>query len=122
MPKESFFVNRVKSVGFALRGVFRLFRTERSIQIQLGIALLVTLAGFYYQISPVEWALQCLCIGLVMGTEGVNTAIEKLADYVQPEYDEKIGRLKDISAGAVLWVSMITVVVGLLVYVPKVFQ
>ncbi|MEM1336101.1 MAG: diacylglycerol kinase family protein [Bacteroidota bacterium] len=121
MPKESFFLNRIKSVGFALRGVFVLLRTEGSIQIQFVIALSVTAAGFYFDISATEWALQCLCIGLVMGMEGLNTAVEKLADYVQPDYDEKIGRLKDISAGAVFWVSITAVIVGLIIYIPKVF-
>ena len=121
MPKESFFVNRMKSIRFAFNGLFLLVRTESSIKIQLVIGLLVTAAGFYYEISFTEWALQCLCIGMVMGIEGVNTAIEKLADYVHPHHDPKIGRLKDISAGAVLLVSLIAVVVGLIIYLPKVF-
>ena len=121
MPKESFLVNRIKSVGFAFKGALRLLQTESSIKIQFFIALLVTAAGFYFEISTTEWALQYLAIGLVMGVEGVNTAIEKLADYVQPEYDEKIGVLKDISAGAVLLVSFAAVVVGLIIYLPKVF-
>ena len=121
MPKESFLVNRTKSIGFAFKGLIRLLRTESSIKIQFVIALLVTAAGFYFEISTSEWALQCLCIGLVMGIEGMNTAIEKLADYVQPEFDEKIGVIKDIAAGAVLLVSLIAVIVGLIIYLPKVF-
>ena len=121
MPKESFLVNRIKSIGFAFKGLIRLLRTESSIKIQFVIALLVTAAGFYFEISISEWVLQCLCIGLVMGIEGMNTAIEKLADYVQPEFDEKIGVIKDISAGAVLLVSLIAVIVGLIIYLPKVF-
>ena len=121
MPKDSFFANRVKSVGIALKGLFLLVRTEASIQIQLVIAILVTIAGFYFNISSMEWALQCLCIGLVMGIEGVNTAIEKLSDFVQPDHDPKIGMIKDISAGAVMLVALMAVVVGLIIYVPKVF-
>lgn len=121
MPKDSFVVNRIKSVGFALKGLFVLLRTESSIQIQFGIALVVTVAGFHYGISNTEWALQCICIGMVMGIEGLNTAIEKLADVVQPEFDEKIGLLKDISAGAVMSVSLISVIVGCIIYIPKIF-
>ena len=68
-----------------------------------------------------EWTIQLLAIGLVMGIEGANTAIEKLADYVQPEYDEKIGLIKDISAGAVMIVSILASIVGLIIYVPKLF-
>ena len=77
--------------------------------------------GFYFEISSTEWLVQCICIGIVMGAEGLNTAIEKLADFIQPEFDEKIGRIKDISAGAVLLVSIISVIVGCIIYFPKVF-
>ena len=121
MPKESFFVNRVKSVGFAVKGMFLLLKTEASIQIQFVIALVVTGAGFYFNISATEWTIQLLAIGLVMGIEGANTAIEKLADYVQPEHDKKIGLIKDISAGAVMIVSILASIVGFVIYVPKLF-
>ena len=56
-----------------------------------------------------------------MGVEGVNTAIEKLADYVQPEHDPRIGRLKDLSAGAVMITSVLAALTGLIIYGPKLF-
>ncbi|MEO0506814.1 MAG: diacylglycerol kinase family protein [Bacteroidota bacterium] len=121
MPKESFLANRIKSVGYALKGMFILIRTEASIKIQLVIALLVTFAGLYFNISTVEWCLQVLSIGLVMGIEGINTAVEKLSDFVQPQHDKKIGLIKDISAGAVMLVSFAAVIVGLFIYLPKLF-
>ncbi|MFD2586708.1 diacylglycerol kinase family protein [Croceitalea marina] len=121
MPKESFFVNRIKSIGFALKGMFLLLRTEASIKVQFVIALITAAAGFYFEISITEWILQCLAIGLVMGIEGMNTAVEKLSDFVQPEHDEKIGFIKDVSAGAVMIVSILASVIGLLIYIPKIF-
>ncbi len=121
MPKEGFLKNRIKSVGFALRGAMFLIRTESSIQIQLFIALLVTAAGFYYQISTTEWILQVLAIALVLGAEGLNTAIEKMSDYIQPQYDERIGFIKDVSAGAVMLVAIAATIIGLIIYIPKVF-
>ncbi|AEM72297.1 diacylglycerol kinase [Allomuricauda ruestringensis DSM 13258] len=121
MPKESFLQNRIKSVGYALKGMFLLLRTEPSIKIQFVITLVVTAFGFYFQISNTEWILQLLAIGLVMGVEGVNTAIEKICDYVQPKLDPKIGLIKDISAGAVMIVSVIASIIGLIIYVPKIF-
>ncbi|RDY61392.1 diacylglycerol kinase family protein [Flagellimonas nanhaiensis] len=120
MPKESFLKNRIRSVGYAFKGMFLLLWTESSIKIQFVIALVVTAAGFYFEISSTEWALQLIAIGMVMGTEGVNTAIEKLSDYVQPNEDPKIGLIKDISAGAVMIVSIISSIVGLIIYVPKI--
>ncbi|TVZ13998.1 diacylglycerol kinase family protein [Maribacter sp. MAR_2009_72] len=122
MPKESFLVNRIKSVGFALKGAWLLVRTEASIKIQVVIAIVVTIAGFYFEISSTEWILQIFAIALVLGIEGLNTAVEKISDYVQPEFDVKIGFIKDISAGAVMLVSIASAIIGLIIYIPKIFQ
>lgn len=121
MPKESLLTNRIRSVGHAFRGAWLLIRTEYSIKIQVVIALLVTAAGFYFEINAGEWMIQILAIALVLGIEGLNTAIEKLSDYVQPNHDPRIGFLKDISAGAVLMVSVAACIVGLIIYLPKIF-
>ncbi len=121
MTKESFFRNRVRSVGFATRGAWLLITTESSIKVQIGITILVTLAGFYFDLSSTEWILQILSIALVLGVEGINTAVEKLSDFIEPKFDPKIGFIKDISAGAVMLVSMAATIVGLIIYVPKFF-
>ncbi|MGY8914079.1 MAG: diacylglycerol kinase [Flavobacteriales bacterium] len=121
MPKESFLKNRIKGVGIALRGALLLIRTEASIKAQVFVALVMTAAGFYFEISNTEWILQVFAIALVLGVEGINTAIEKLADFVQPEFDTKIGFIKDISAGAVMFVSIAATLIGLIIYCPKIF-
>lgn len=121
MPKESFLKNRIKSVGFALRGALLLIRTEASIKVQVFIAIVMTAAGFFFEISNTEWILQILTIALIMGTEGLNTAVEKISDYIQPEFDEKIGFIKDISAGAVMLVSIAATIIGFIIYLPKIF-
>ena len=121
MAKESFIKNRIKGVGFALRGAVLLIRTEASIKIQVFIAIMVTAAGFYFNISNTEWIFQIFAIAMVIGTEGLNTAIEKLCDYLQPEFDPKIGFIKDISAGAVMIVSIAASIIGLIIYLPKFF-
>lgn len=122
MPKEdSFLVNRLKSVGFAFKGAFLLLKTEASIKIQFTIAVLVTIAGFYYQISNTEWLVQLLAIGLVMSLEGVNTAIEEIADFIHPEHHNKIGLIKDVAAGAVFIASLFAIAIGFIIYFPKVF-
>jgi len=122
MPKkESFLVNRIKSIGYACKGAFLLLKTESSIQIQFVIAILITIAGFYFNISLTEWALQILAIGLVMSIEGLNTAIEAIADFMHPDRHEKIGFLKDIAAGAVFIASLAALIVGCIIYLPKIF-
>ncbi|VAW10665.1 Diacylglycerol kinase [hydrothermal vent metagenome] len=121
MPKKSFLKNRLKSVGFALRGALLLARTEASIQAQVCIAAAMTAAGFYFEISKMEWIVQILTIAMILGAEGLNTAVEKIADYIQPEYDKKIGFIKDISAGAVMMISIAATIIGLIIYLPKIF-
>ncbi|CAM4379046.1 diacylglycerol kinase [Zobellia roscoffensis] len=122
MPKEeSFLVNRIRSVGFALRGALLLIRTEASIKIQVFLAVAVTIAGFYYEISTTEWIFQVFAVSLVVGVEGANTAIEKICDFIHPEFDERIGFIKDVAAGAVMLVSIGATIVGCIIYIPKIF-
>ena len=99
-----------------------MLRTEGSIQVQFVIALAVCFAGWYFDISKMEWICQLLAIGMVMGLEGINTAIEALSDYVQPERDSRIGLIKDISAGAVLFAAVAAGLVGLIIYLPRIFS
>ncbi len=119
--KESFLINRLKSVGYALKGAVLLLKTEASIKIQFVIALLLTAAGFYFNISTTEWIIQLLSISLVMSIEGVNTAIEEIADFMHPGRHNKIGLIKDIAAGAVFIASVFAVIIGFIIYLPKIF-
>ena len=117
--KEPFIINRVKSVGYAFKGMLILIRTEASIQLQLFIAIVVTIAGFYFEISKTEWLIQITLIGLVMSIEGINTAIEYIADFIHPDHHPKIGLIKDIAAGAVFIASISAVIIAGLIYIPK---
>lgn len=117
----TFIKGRLKGMFYSFKGGIELLRTEPSIQVQFVVGILITIAGFYFKISPMEWMAQTMCIGLVMGIEGVNTAIEEMADFVHPEHHPKIGRLKDIAAGAVGIAALITIIVGCIIYIPKVF-
>ncbi|RKE94892.1 diacylglycerol kinase [Ichthyenterobacterium magnum] len=122
MPKkESFLLNRLKSVGYAYKGALYLIKTEASIKIQFVIAILVSIAGFYFNISKTEWLFQIAFIGLVMSIEGVNTAIEYIADFIHPEHHQTIGRIKDIAAGAVFIASIAATTAALVIYLPKLF-
>ncbi len=116
---NKFISGRVKSVGFAIKGAHKLILTEHSIIVQSCIAVLMIIAGFVYHISREEWMMQILAFGLVLGVESLNTAIEKLADFIHPEYHEKIGFIKDIAAGAVMFAATAAIAVGLLIYIPK---
>tara|TARA_R110000868_G_scaffold342619_2_gene603490 strand:- start:961 stop:1329 length:369 start_codon:yes stop_codon:yes gene_type:complete len=119
--KESFLINRLKSVGYAFKGALLLLKTEASIKIQFFIALVVTVAGFFFNISSNEWLFQLLAIGLVMSIEGINTAVEEIANFIHPEHHNKIGLIKDIAAGAVFIASVFATIIGFIIYLPKIF-
>lgn len=119
--KESFLVNRLKSIGYAFKGAWILITTEASVKVQVGIGIIMTFLGFYFELSRTEWIIQCLTIGLIIAIEGINTAIEEIADFIHPDQHPKIGLIKDISAGAVFIFAITAIVVGILIYFPKIF-
>ena len=116
---ETFFTGRFKSMGFALKGAIKLITTEHSVIVQSSIAVLLIIAGFYFGISKEEWMFQTLAIGLVLSVEGLNTAVEKIADFIHPDYHERIGFIKDIAAGAVFFAAMTAIAIGCIIYFPK---
>ncbi|MEW7291627.1 diacylglycerol kinase [Aquimarina sp. 2304DJ70-9] len=113
-----FILGRLRGCGYALKGALLLLKTEPSIQVQAGIAVMITILGFYFQITTTEWILQIFAIGLVMSIEGLNTTVEAVADFVHPDFDDKIGFIKDVAAGAVFIAAITAVVVGLIIYIP----
>jgi diacylglycerol kinase (ATP) len=118
--KDNTFVSgRLKSVTFAVKGAIKLVTTEHSIIVQFSIAIIMTIAGFYFNITRTEWLFQTLAIGLVMSIEGLNTAVEKTADFIHPNYHERIGFIKDIAAGAVFFAALTAVAIGFIIYIPK---
>ena len=116
---NSFFTGRLKSIGFAMKGAYKLIMTEHSVMVQFSFAILLVIAGFYFHISREEWMMQTLAFGLVLGVESLNTAVEKIADFIHPEFHDRIGFIKDIAAGAVMFSAAAAIVVGLLIYIPK---
>lgn len=119
--KESFLTKRLRSIGYAFKGARLLINNEASIKVQFAIALLTAAAGFFFHISSTEWMVQLLAIALVMGLEGINSAVEALADFVHPDYHKKIGLVKDIAAGAVFFAAFFAIIIGLIIYIPKIF-
>jgi diacylglycerol kinase (ATP) len=118
---NSFVTGRFKSVTYAFKGAVKLITTEHSIMIQFSLGILMSIAGIYFGITSTEWLFQTLAIGLVMSIEGLNTAVEKVADFIHPEYHERIGFIKDIAAGAVFFAAMTAIAIGLIIYLPRVF-
>lgn len=117
--KEPFIINRIKSIGFAFKGALLLLKNEASIQVQATIAVLVIFAGFYFEISAIEWMIQLLVIAVVMSTEALNSAIEEIADFIHPEHHNRIGYIKDVAAGAVFFAGIAAIIIACIIYIPK---
>jgi diacylglycerol kinase (ATP) len=116
---RNFIINRIKAFKYAAKGFWILITTEHSIIAQIIIALIMTIIGLVMHLSATEWMFQTLAIGLILVAESLNTGIEKMADFVHPDYHEKIGFIKDISAGAAFFAAIIAIIIGLFIYIPK---
>ncbi len=106
----------------AFEGLYYFFKNERNGQIQLLILLLTMSLGFYFCITRSEWLSVIVCFALVLSLEMINTAIEKLSDMVEPNLNPHIKIIKDVTAGAVFWASFICVIVGAVIFIPKIKQ
>ncbi len=109
---------RMRSFIYAARGIKQLATHEHNMWIHMVAAVCVIVAGFVFNITQMEWIAIILCIGLVMAAEGFNTAIEKIADYISPDWMDAIGKIKDIAAGAVLICAATAAIIGLIVFTP----
>lgn len=110
---------RIQSFGYAGRGIRLVFSTEANMKIHGMIAIIVVVCGLFFQISISEWIACLLCIGLVFSSEMINTALETVVYLASPNQHELAGKAKDIAAGAVLICAIISVIIGLLIFVPK---
>jgi len=121
--KEKFSIaKRLKSFTYAFNGLKVLFAEEHNSRIHLFATVCVIIAGALLKLSLLEWAAVAFAVGLVFSGEIFNSAIEDLSDVVCPERDDRIKKVKDLAAAAVLVNAIAAAVIGLLVFVPKIIQ
>lgn len=111
-----------KSFLVAFRGLFLMIKSERNARIHFSAAILVVIAGFIFKIAITEWMIVLILIALVISAEMFNTAVEKLADLTEPNENHQVMDLKDIAAGAVLWISIVSVIIGIIIFAPQILQ
>lgn len=109
----------IKSFGYALRGLADLIKSEQNARIHLLVTIIVIIAGFIFKINATEWCIVMLCIAMVFSTEALNTSVEKIIDHLFKDKNETARIVKDISAGAVLICAIISVICGLIIFLPK---
>ena len=115
-------INFFKSQGHARSGIRLILKNERNFRIDLYIAIVVVILGFLFKISHTDWIAISLVISMVFVSETMNSAIEALCDTVSLEYKVNIKYAKDVSAGAVLVSVLVSVITGLIVFVPYIME
>ena len=122
MAAKKPFGSRIKSIRIALDGLKQVFISEPNARIHALITLVVAAAAGLFQISRGEWIALGLTVGLVWVAEIFNTAVEKLVDLASPEIHPTAKAIKDISAGAVLVSALTAVLVGILIFGPRLWE
>ncbi len=110
---------RLKSFKYAFNGLMILVKEEHNARIHLFATICVVIAGFFLEISKIEWFAVIFAIGFVIALEIINSSIENIADFVSPEKHKRIKKIKDLSAAAVLVSAITAFVIGLLIFIPK---
>jgi diacylglycerol kinase len=113
--------SRIRSFKYAFRGLWSLVRYEHNSRIHLIASIIVIIAGILLKISPMEWCFLTIVTGLVFITELLNSSLENLADSIDRDRNEFIRKAKDYAAAAVLISVIIAVVVGGIIFIPKIF-
>jgi len=120
--KKQLMMKRIKSFSVAFKGIGLLFKSQVNARIHLIATILVIILGCLFKISIIEWLVISLCIGLVLSLEAINSAIEILCDKIEPNQDEFIGKVKDLSAGGVLIGAIIAAIAGCIIFLPKIIH
>ncbi|MBO9152612.1 diacylglycerol kinase family protein [Chitinophaga sp. GCM10012297] len=110
---------RFFGIRHAFNGLGLFLRSESNGRIHTLATLAVIALAAWLGCSAIEWAMLALVIAMVWITEMLNTAIEKIMDYVQPDIHPKVKWIKDVSAGAVLVAAIAAIITGALVLLPK---
>ncbi len=120
-PKFSF-ADRIKSFRYAFNGLKILWKEEHNARIHVVFVLLVILTGLILNVNSSDWISLVFAMGLVITVEIINSSIENLADFASPQIHPLIKKIKDLSAAAVLISAITALIIGLIVFVPKIWE
>lgn len=123
MNNEKFSIKkRIKSFAYAFAGLKVLFREEHNSRIHAVAAILAIAAGFLLRISALEWTAVVIVIGMVFAAEILNSSLERTADFVKAERDDRKRDIKDLGAAAVLVCAVTAAIVGCIIFIPKILD
>ena len=120
--RDGFLKHQTKSFGFAIEGIIFSFKKGTHFKIHILALIPVTILGFLYSISSVEWLVIILISSAVISAEAINTAIEETCDVLYPENHPGLKLAKHCAAGGVLILSIAAIVIGAIIFLPKIFS
>jgi diacylglycerol kinase len=111
----------INSFIYAMSGISYAFRSQFNMRFHILAASIVLICSAIFHLSPAEWCIIMLCIASVIASELINTSLELNVDISSPEYNERAGHAKDLAAAAVLVTCTFSVIIGLIIFIPKIF-
>ncbi len=121
MNEQKFSVqNRLRAVGFAFEGVIYFFKKEHNAWIHAACAFMVLVAAYMVHVSATELIAILMAIGMVWVAEIINTSIEEIMDHLSPQIHPSVKIIKDLAAAAVLIAAIIALVIGFIIFIPKI--
>ncbi len=114
--------DRLKSFGYAINGLKYVIRTQHNFAIHSVLAIIAIILGLVLNISSLEWVAITIVIGLVISAEIFNTSVEEIVNLVSPSKNSKAGIIKDLAAGAVFVISITALIVGIIIFLPKIIN
>ena len=111
----------IKSFYYTFQGIISSLKQEKNMKVHIIIMIIVIICGIIFKISKIEWIICIILFALVISLELVNTSIEKTVDLITQEKNEIAKIAKDVAAGAVLVAAIAAAIIGLLIFVPKIF-
>jgi len=114
--------DRFGSFKFAFNGLCSLFKNEHNSRIHLLATVISIALGVIFKINFIEWSLLIIVIGIVFLSELLNSSLESLADFIEPEWNKQIGKAKDYASAAVFISAVVSIIVGGIIFVPKILD
>ena len=118
--KEKGFKRLIKSFKYAVDGLVYAFKFEQNIVVHCLATVAVIIFGIFLKLSYIEWIVVFLIIGLVIATELINTSIEATIDLITDKKHPLAKVAKDTSAAAVMVFALIAVILGFMIFIPKI--
>ncbi len=112
----------INSFKYPISGLRYAYKNEQNLEVDIGIAVLVVILGFLFKISISEWAILTITVGLVISFELINTALEAVVDLITDKYHPLAKVAKDTSAAAVLILAIVSIIEGLIIFLPKIIS